>query len=101
MGSLTQGDYPPTLKDEELRGIVLASKHWAHANGLSVLPPPTVISQNADPERLSVVPAPVTLFPSPFPRVCFEQGQAVQLAYNELYSKVSCDEAFLEQTVKE
>jgi glutathione synthase len=45
--------------------------------------------------------APVTLFPSPFPRCCFEEAISIQPAYNELYSAISRDEEWLERIVKE
>lgn len=101
MASLTSGAYPPTLKDEEHDNLVETIKDWSIANGLAIRPPPTVISAEADPNGIAAVNAPVTLFPSPFPRRCFDQGKAVQKAYNELYAAVSRDEEFLAQIVKE
>jgi len=43
----------------------------------------------------------VTLFPSPFPKACFEQAKSVQPTYNELYASISRDEAFLKDIVEE
>ena len=54
-----------------------------------------------DPEGALAIHAPVTLFPSRFPRKCFEQATSVQKAYNELYAKISGDEPFLSGLVDE
>ncbi|KAI1321860.1 glutathione synthetase-like protein [Xylariaceae sp. FL0255] len=93
--------YPPELSDREGSKLTEATKDWALAHGLTVRPPPAVIAADADPHGILAVPVPVTLFPSPFPKVCFEQGVAVQKAYNELYASISQDEEFLTQIVKE
>lgn len=101
MASLTSGAYPPTLKDEELATLVETIKDWSIGNGLAIRPPAAVISAEADPKGITAINAPVTLFPSPFPQQCFDQGKSVQTAYNELYAAVSRDEEFLSQIVKE
>ena len=101
MASLTSGAYPPQLKDEEQQHLIDTIKDWSIGNGLASRPPPTVIPTEADPAGIAAVNAPVTVFPSPFPRVCFEQGTVVQKSYNELYAAVSRDEEFISQMVKE
>ncbi|KAJ6446527.1 glutathione synthetase-like protein [Purpureocillium lavendulum] len=93
--------YPPHLTDAEQDNLVLTIKDWSIGNGLAIRPPPAVIPANADPAGIAAINAPVTLFPSPFPRICFEQGKAVQRTYNDLYAAVSRDEEFLAQIVKE
>ena len=47
---------------------------------------PSAIPADADPRGTAAVHVPVTLFPSPFPRECFEQGLRARAAYNELYA---------------
>ncbi|PNY24084.1 Glutathione synthetase [Tolypocladium capitatum] len=101
MAPLTTGPYPPSLKDAELDGLVQTTKDWSISNGLAIRPPPAVIPKEADPTGIAAIHAPVTLFPSPFPRICFDQGKSVQKTYNELYASVSRDEEFLAQIVKE
>ncbi|KND95106.1 Glutathione synthetase [Tolypocladium ophioglossoides CBS 100239] len=101
MASLTAGTYPPPLKETELDGLVQTTKDWSIGNGLAIRPPPAVIPTVADPTGIAAINAPVTLFPSPFPRICFDQGKSVQKTYNELYASVSRDEEFLAQIVKE
>lgn len=44
--------------------------------------------------------APVTVFPSAFPRSCFELATSVQVLVNELMHRVAFDYAFLENTLK-
>ncbi len=99
MSSLTSGAYPPQLRDEEQQHLIDTIKDWSIGNGLAVRPPPAVISAEVDPLGISAVSVPVTLFPSPFPRICFEQGALVQKSYNELYAAVSRDEEFLNHMV--
>ncbi|KOS17649.1 Glutathione synthetase [Escovopsis weberi] len=93
--------YPPWLDEAEQEAIVRTIKDWTIANGLAIRPPPAVVPSAADPAGITAINVPVTLFPSPFPRQCFEQARAVQRAYNELYASVSRDEAFIEETVKQ
>lgn len=93
--------FPPPLSPAETDSLVQAAKDWSIAHGLAVQPGPGVISSDSDAAGIVAVCAPVTLFPSPFPRLCFEQAQAVQKAYNELYAAVSRDEVFLSDIVKQ
>lgn len=99
--TLTATSYPPDVDDGERERLVGVIKDWAIANGLAVRPPPSVVAAGADPEGILATNVPVTLFPSPFPKVCFEQAKAVQKSYNELYARVSQDEDFLSSIVKE
>ena len=93
--------YPPSVTAEELDSLVQAAKDWSTANGLCVRPPLSVAPPETDPAGVLATSAPVALFPSTFPLLCFEQGQAVQQAYNELYAKVAQDEGFIGQMVDE
>ncbi|GAP89364.1 putative glutathione synthetase [Rosellinia necatrix] len=93
--------YPPEIAASEGARLTDVTKDWALANGLTVRPPPAVIAAEADPHSVLATTIPVTLFPSPFPRVCFEQGIALQRTYNELYVSISQDEEFLARMVKE
>ncbi|KAI0165775.1 glutathione synthase [Xylariaceae sp. FL1272] len=94
-------DYPPDMSAAEGSRLTETIKDWALAHGLTVRPPPAVISAEIDPQQILATAVPVTLFPSPFPKVCFEQGVAVQRAYNELYASISQDEEFLARMIKE
>jgi len=99
MASLPGGPFPPALSALEQENLVQVIKDWSIANGLAVRPPPAIASN--DPEGILAINAPVTLFPSPFPKTCFAQAKAIQQAYNELYANISRDEEFLSSLVQE
>ncbi|KAG6012707.1 hypothetical protein E4U54_007336 [Claviceps lovelessii] len=93
--------FPPHLTSIERENLAQVIKDWASGHGLVVRPPPAVIAAEADPNSITAVPAPVTLFPSGIARHAFRKGLAAQKAYNELYAAVSRDEIFLEDIVKQ
>ncbi len=93
--------YPPSLAPSEAQELLSTIKDWSIAHGLAVRPPLTVVSAAADPHGILATTAPVTLFPSPFPRVCFEQAKSIQKAYNKLYASIAQDEDFLRDIVQE
>ena len=69
MSSLTGGSYPPALDDaRERERLVQTIKDWSIANGLAVRPPPAIAGN--DTEGILAMNAPVTIFPSPFPKSC-------------------------------
>lgn len=94
-------DYPPDLNAEQLQYLITNVKDWSIANGLAVRPVPSWVSKELDPTGSLAVTAPVTLFPSLFPRNCFEQGLGIQTAYNELYAAIASNETWLKQIVEE
>ncbi len=93
--------YPPNTDGPERDHLVQVIKDWTIAHGLAVRPPPAILAPGSDSVGILATSAPVTLFPSPFPRVCFEQARAVQRAYNALYAKIGTDEEFLGRIVAE
>jgi glutathione synthase len=99
MAPQPRGSFPPTLDALEQENLVQTIKDWSIANGLAVRPPPAIAG--SDPEGILAINAPVTLFPSPFPKACFTQAKAIQQAYNELYANISRDEEFLSALVQE
>jgi len=100
MASLTGGSYPPVLANElEKERLAQVVKDWTIAHGLAVRPPPAVVSH--DPHGILATSVPVTLFPSPFPKTCFDEAKAIQTTYNELYARISQDEDFLAELVQE
>jgi len=100
MSSNTQA-YPPDLTTAESEQLFSAIKDWSIANGLTVRPHPSIVPAETDPRGILATTAPVTLFPSPFPRICFEQAKAIQTAYNKVYASIAQDEDFLENIVQE
>jgi glutathione synthase len=93
--------YPPNLTASETEQLLSTIKDWSIANGLAVRPPLSFIAAEADPQGVLATTAPVTLFPSPFPRVCFDQARSIQTAYNKLYASIAQDEEFLKEIVQE
>lgn len=94
-------DFPPQLTEEQSDYLITTLKDWSIAHGLAVRPSPAFVSKNIDPSGVLAVTAPVTLFPSPFPRSCFEEAKAIQVAYNELYAAIARDEEWLGGIVEE
>ncbi len=94
-------NYPPKLNSEELDYLYSNLKDWSIANGLAVRPATSYVTSETDPSGALATTAPVTLFPSLFPGVCFEQAKSVVEAYNELYSAIASDEAWLKEIVEE
>ena len=94
-------DYPPSLSLEQMDYLLSNIKDWSILNGLAVRPSSSFVSETTDPSRSLAITAPVTLFPSLFPRACFEEARAIQTAYNELYACIANDEEWLGEVVKE
>ena len=94
-------EYPPLLTLEQSDYLLSNIKDWSIFNGLAVRPSPSFVSEEIDPSRSLAVTAPVTLFPSLFPRACFEEARAIQVAYDELYARIANDEEWLGQVVRE
>ena len=93
--------YPPDLTAAESEQLVSTVKDWTIAHGLAVRPPPALVASEVDPHVILATTAPVTLFPSPFPRICFEQAQSIARTYNALYASIAQDEEFLKDIVQE
>ena len=101
--------YPPTSLPDNLQlHLVQAAKDWSIAHGLAVRLPAHLEHASAATDSVkdsnasaSATAAPITLFPSPFPRTCFEKALELQTAYNELYAAIAGDEEWLEEIVKE
>lgn len=101
MASLAPSDYPPRLSRDEESYLVSHVKDWSIAHGLAVRPAPSFVEPGQDPSGVLAATAPVTLFPSLFPRSCFEEGLAIQKAYNELYAAIAQDEDWLRDIIAE
>jgi hypothetical protein len=101
MASSIYPDYPPELSDARRQYLLTNLKDWSISNGLAVRPAPSYVPQEQDPELSLATTPPVTLFPSLFPRSCFEQGIEIQTAYNKLYSAIAQDEEWLKPIIEE
>ncbi|KIM43057.1 hypothetical protein M413DRAFT_69714 [Hebeloma cylindrosporum] len=85
--------WPPSLTVDQLENLTLYATSYALSHGALYLPPaepqPTVPS--------AAIHAPISLFPSPFPRQLYEQGRRIQRTYNVLYSRIAMDTEFLDK----
>lgn len=101
MADKIYSEYPPPLSPEQEEYLVQTVKNWTIEHGLSVRPSTAIVSEEANPKNVLATNAPVTLFPSPFPKSCFEQARSLQQVYNELYAAIASDEQWLEAIMKE
>ena len=93
--------YPPEISRDQLDHLVKTVKDWTIFNGLTVRPNPAFIRDEQNPNHVLATNAPVTLFPSPFPRKQFEQAQSLQKPYNKLYANIASNEAWLGKIMQE
>jgi glutathione synthase len=101
MSSQVYPEYPPDLSEVQQQYLLTNLKDWSIANGLAVRPAPAYVSSEQDPAGALATTAPVTLFPSLFPGVCFEQAKAVAGAYSELYSAIASNQGWLKEIIEE
>lgn len=92
--------YPPETSHEQEKYLLSNIKDWSILNGLAVRPSRHSISADIDPSEAYAITAPVTLFPSLFPKICFDEARAIQKAYNELYAAIARDREWLKQIVE-
>lgn len=101
MAASAHHDYPPELTSAQSEYLLSNIKDWSIYHGLAVRPSAAFVSKDVDPSRSLAVTAPVTLFPSLFPRACFKEAREIQVAYNELYASIARDEEWLQGIVEE
>lgn len=97
--SLYPSAYPPQLTAEQEEYLTSTVQEWSITNGLVVRSPPAYTSQDAKASYAGTIP--IALFPSQFPKDCFQEALEIQTAYNELYAAVASDEEWLGPVVKE
>lgn len=93
--------YPPHASEDQLEYLAQTVKDWTIFHGLSVRPNPSFVNEDSNPNHVLATNAPVTLYPSPFPRKCFQQAQSLQKVYNDLYAAIASDEEWLGGIMKE
>lgn len=85
--------YPPKPSSEEAAFITQTTIDWSLGNGLTMLSP--------EGKGVTAVHAPVTIYPSPFPKSAMINALAVQTAFNELYANVANNEEWLKESLTE
>lgn len=83
----------PVLSEQKEAKLVENLEQWALANSLVIYPLKFKTYQP--------VVAPTTLFPTPFPKIAFQDSIDVQLSFNELYVKVASDKEWLTNILNE
>lgn len=101
MADSIYSQYPPQLSPAQKDFLVTSVKDWAAQNGLLVRPAPSFVSKETNPHGVLATNAPLTLFPSPFPRSCFEEATELQTAYNRLYAAITCNEEWIGKIMEE
>jgi len=101
MADSIYNSYPPPLAEEQEAYLVQTVKNWTVEHALTVRPSAAVVPAESNPNNVLATNAPVTLFPSPFPKHCFEQARSLQQVYNELYAAIASDEQWLETILQE
>lgn len=71
MANKTWNSYPPEATEDQLEYLAQTVKDWTILNGLTVRPNPAFISNESNPRHVVATNAPVTLYPSPFPKKMF------------------------------
>ncbi|KAL8671345.1 MAG: hypothetical protein Q9168_004155 [Polycauliona sp. 1 TL-2023] len=94
-------DYPPKITPEQQGYLLSNINDWSVFNGLAVRPSATLLPTNTHLSAALASTAPVTVFPSLFPRTCFDEARAIQKAYNELYAAIARDRDWLKQIVEQ
>lgn len=101
MAAALYSDYPPELTGEQHEHLLSVVKNWSIQHGLTVKPQPSFVPKDVDPHAVLATNAPITLFPTPFPKPCFDGVVAIQSAYNELYAAISGHEEWLGKIMEE
>lgn len=90
--------WPPSMTPEEEANLLELATDYALGNGI-VYRPPTEPNGLEHPSQTTVIHAPYSLLPTPFPRKLYNQAQSLQPLYNALYAHVTVDDDFLHQIV--
>ncbi len=96
-----ESTYPPSLSKEQSDFLLSEVSNWSILHGLAVRPPGSLVPKGAGIFQWLAAAAPVTIFPSLFPRKCFQEAREIQTAYNELYAAIARDEEWLSRIVEE
>ncbi|KAL8648958.1 MAG: hypothetical protein Q9210_004685 [Variospora velana] len=94
-------EYPPQATIGQQEFLLSKIKNWSILNGLATRPSPTFVPTELDPSGSLATTAPVTFFPSLFPRNCFDEARVIQQAYNQLYAAIARDRTWLKEIVEE
>lgn len=89
--------WPPLLPKKAKNFLAQQATDYALAHGIVYRPLPAAANQ--EPAGDSVIHAPFSLFPSPFPRPLLHKAHTVQPVYDRLYAQVSVNHVFLDKVI--
>ncbi|MCO5561883.1 hypothetical protein L7F22_015508 [Adiantum nelumboides] len=89
--------WPPELSEEQRELLCRQGTDFALSHSILYRPLPS--SSSSTPPLDAAIHAPISLFPTPFPRSLYEQGQALQPLYNDLYARIAVDDTFLRRVI--
>jgi hypothetical protein len=102
MADLELLSYPPDLTADQHEQLINTVTDWLISHGLFIArltgPDKTQYPIRV-PSSLSFCP--VTVFPSLFPRTCFNEAIEIQPEFNKLYATVAADEDWLSGVVQD
>nr|CAG8468455.1 8035_t:CDS:2 [Entrophospora candida] len=91
-------DYPPlNLSNENLEQLKKLAIDWSLSHGLNIRPK----NFNQQQSSSSVLHAPISLLPTPFPRKQFDLVVELQPLFNVLYHKLSNDHQLISNVIEE
>lgn len=90
--------WPPKLSEEQIYDLTLQASTYAFAHGFTLIPPKPKESSEA---LTSVIAAPLSLLPTPFPRSEYVRARNIQKAYNALYARVALDWEFIDRVMSQ
>ncbi|KAJ7823645.1 hypothetical protein B0H13DRAFT_2681398 [Mycena leptocephala] len=93
--SFAFSEWPPALTDVQLEALTLYATTYALSHSLLYLPP--LKHQPLIPN--TAIHAPLSVFPSPFPRRLFSLARRLQSTYNILYARIATDVEFLDRVM--
>ncbi|EIW68118.1 hypothetical protein TREMEDRAFT_64014 [Tremella mesenterica DSM 1558] len=85
--------WPPEVSPEQLDHLLLLATTHALTNGFILLAPPAPTPGNPPTQTFA---APMSIFPTPFPRRLFDRVRLLQPIYNVLYARVALDWEFID-----
>lgn len=91
--------WPPTLSPQQLDHLTFLALDYALSHGLIYRPPYPTPSTHT-PLSASAISAPISLFPSPFPKDLYQGVLDLQQIYNELYARITMDDEWLDRVVR-
>ncbi|KAN0062921.1 Glutathione synthetase [Thecaphora frezii] len=93
---------PSSLTPAQLSHLAHLATDYALSHGIvyrPLAPASTAANPHPSPPYDSVIHAPFSLLPSPFPRVLFDYAQSLQPTYDVLYASLAASPAFLSDVI--